>query len=127
MLGGYSTWNNEALADSLARAVSGSVQLDFMGDLMQSFIDGLKAVFQAVIDAMVLVIATIGSVIAAFIELIILPPAEFIASGFRTAADSLTHLGISAPLAMAIVVVSVGLVVALVGMFIWRQLTFWED
>ncbi|MCK4455350.1 MAG: hypothetical protein KAU99_03270 [Thermoplasmata archaeon] len=100
---------------------------ELIGQVVDAFVQGLIAVFNAIIDAIILVLKTIGDTLALFVQMILLPPAGFIAVAFNSAADSLAALGISAPLAMIIVVVSVGLIIALVGLFVYRQLTFWED
>lgn len=117
--GVYSTWNNEGLASG--------IQLDFVSDTMDAFVQGLINIFNAVVNAIVSVINVIGTVIGTFIELIVLPPARFVGGSFDAATATLEGLGISAPLAMIIVTVSVGVVIATVGVFVYRQLTAWED
>lgn len=124
--GHYFTWNNEAAAEGLAKASAG-FQLDFVGDMMEAFVQGLLDIYNAIVDAIVSVINVIGTVIGTFIELIILPPARFVGGSFDAATATLEGLGISAPLAMIIVTVSVGIVIATVGVFVYRQLTGWED
>lgn len=124
--GGYFTWNNEAAAEGLAKSMTG-FQLDFVSDMTDAFVQGLIDIFNALVNAIVSVINVIGTVIGTFIELVVLPPARFVGGSFDAATATLEGLGISAPLAMIIVTVSVGVVIATVGVFVYKQLTGWED
>lgn len=93
---------------------------DIILDFFQKLIDGIWMIFQSIFAAIAYIITAIGGALASAFTILITAPIEFFQDAFQPAVEGLQALGLAAPVAAAVVITAVGLVIILGGWLVIR-------